>query len=120
MCSTSSSSTILKRKRPARITIPIGSLSLEHAPREESGQMDEVEVEEEGYSVFCKRGKKRGDMEDRYSAVIDHAKDGSKQVFICKKCLFDSIVFLYLHFIILDLCRRILALSIDFILLSVR
>ncbi|XP_016496513.1 putative protein phosphatase 2C 53 [Nicotiana tabacum] len=79
VCSTSSSSTILKRKRPARITIPIGSLSLEHAPREESGQMDEVEVEEEGYSVFCKRGKKRGDMEDRYSAVIDHAKDGSKQ-----------------------------------------
>uniref|UniRef100_A0A0V0I8I2 protein-serine/threonine phosphatase n=1 Tax=Solanum chacoense TaxID=4108 RepID=A0A0V0I8I2_SOLCH len=89
-CSTSSSSTtaeavaISKRKRPARISIPIVSLGLGNVgetPREES-RVDEVEVEGEGYSVFCKRGKKRGDMEDRYSAVVnDDAKNGSKQAF---------------------------------------
>lgn len=90
-CSTSSSSTkaeavaISKRKRPARISIPIVSLGLENVsetPREES-RVDEVEVEGEGYSVFCKRGEKRGDMEDRYSAVVnDDAKNGSKQVLL--------------------------------------
>ncbi|XP_055811084.1 probable protein phosphatase 2C 2 [Solanum dulcamara] len=87
-CSTSSTSTtteaILKRKRPARISIPIVSLGLGHVgetPKEES-RLDELEVEKEGYSVFCKRGKKRGDMEDRYSAVVnDDAKNGSKQAF---------------------------------------
>ncbi|OIT03009.1 PREDICTED: probable protein phosphatase 2C 25 [Nicotiana attenuata] len=86
VCSTSSSSssTILKRKRPARITIPISSLSLEQVdqtPREEISRLDEVEVEGEGYSVYCKRGKKRGEMEDRYSAIVDESKDGSKQAF---------------------------------------
>ncbi|MCE3216571.1 hypothetical protein HAX54_006923 [Datura stramonium] len=88
VCSTSSppsaSAAILKRKRPARISIPIVSLGLGHVgetPREES-RLDEVEVEGEGYSVFCKRGKKRGDMEDRYSAIVnDDAKNGSKQAF---------------------------------------
>ncbi|XP_060212971.1 putative protein phosphatase 2C 53 [Lycium barbarum] len=86
-CSTSSSSSssslILKRKRPANIMIPTVSLGLGHVdetPREES-RLDEVEVEEEGYSVYCKRGKKRGDMEDRYSAIVDDAKNGSKQAF---------------------------------------
>ncbi|MCD7452855.1 hypothetical protein HAX54_018408 [Datura stramonium] len=58
VCSTSSppsaSAAILKRKRPARISIPIVSLGLGHVgetPREES-RLDEVEVEGEGYSVF--------------------------------------------------------------------
>lgn len=78
------SEAILKRKRPARISIPIVSLGLGdvcETPREES-RVNEVEVEGEGYSVFCKRGKKRGDMEDRYSAVVnDDAKNGFKQAF---------------------------------------
>lgn len=79
------SEAILKRKRPARISIPIVSLGLGdvcETPREES-RVNEVEVEGEGYSVFCKRGKKRGDMEDRYSAVVnDDAKNGFKQVLL--------------------------------------
>ncbi|KAK4353178.1 hypothetical protein RND71_028696 [Anisodus tanguticus] len=83
VCSTSSLSVILKRKRPAKISIPIVSLGLGHVsqtPRDES-RLDEVEVEGEGYSVYCKRGKKRGDMEDRYSAIVDNAKNNSKQAF---------------------------------------
>ncbi|CAN4095769.1 unnamed protein product [Withania somnifera] len=83
-CSTSSSSPILKRKRPARISIPIVSLGLgnvDETPREEN-RVDEVEFEGEGYSVYCKRGKKRGDIEDRYYALVNHdANNGSKQAF---------------------------------------
>lgn len=85
VCSTSpSSEAILKRKRPARIAIPIVSLGLgnvSETPREES-RVDVVEFEGEGYSVYCKRGKKRGDIEDRYSALVnDDAKNASKQAF---------------------------------------
>ncbi|PQQ10461.1 putative protein phosphatase 2C 25 [Prunus yedoensis var. nudiflora] len=32
-------------------------------------RVDVVEVEEDDYSVYCKRGR-RGPMEDRYSAVV--------------------------------------------------
>ncbi|PHT48583.1 hypothetical protein CQW23_12791 [Capsicum baccatum] len=87
VCSTSSSDTeteaILKRKRPARLSIPIVSLGLGNVcqtPKEES-RVNEVEYDGEGYSVYCKRGKKRGDIEDRYSAIVDDAKNGSKQAF---------------------------------------
>ncbi|CAN4087482.1 unnamed protein product [Withania somnifera] len=63
--STSSSS------RPVRIAIPMLSFGLENVddtPREES-RVDQ-------------RGKKRGDIEDRYSALVTHhANNTSKQVF---------------------------------------
>nr|GMD57651.1 phosphatase 2C 53 [Ipomoea batatas] len=85
ICSTSSTTTtttpVLKRKRPARINIPMAALSFEpslQTPRD-GDRLDEVEVEGEGYSVYCKRGK-RGAMEDRYSAFVDH-QQGSKQAF---------------------------------------
>ncbi|GFY83502.1 protein phosphatase 2C family protein [Actinidia rufa] len=42
-------------------------------------RMSEVEFEGDGYSVYCKRGK-RGAMEDRYSALVDFQGD-SKQAF---------------------------------------
>ncbi|RAL54916.1 hypothetical protein DM860_013612 [Cuscuta australis] len=81
-CSTSSAVTapVLKRKRPARIDIPVAPFDFEQSlrtPRSED-RLDEVEVEGEGYSVYCKRGK-RGAMEDRYSAIVD--QQGSKQAF---------------------------------------
>lgn len=84
VCSTSSATAttpLLKRKRPARINVPIAPVSFEpslQAPRD-GDRLDEVEVEGEGYSVYCKRGK-RGAMEDRYSAFVDH-QQGSKQAF---------------------------------------
>lgn len=60
-----------KRKRPLRIEIPVAPVSL--APVEGrtviEERVEEVEVEGEGYEVYCKRGK-RGRMEDRYSAVV--------------------------------------------------
>lgn len=62
------------------IEIPSAALSFaaNKAPAE-VGPMDEVEVEGEGYYVFCKRGKRRA-MEDRYSAVVNMQGD-SKQAF---------------------------------------
>lgn len=71
-------STAVKRKRPARIDIPVQTWSLAvETPRGEKT----VEVGEEdgdGYSVYCKRGR-RGPMEDRFCAVVDGAGD-DKQV----------------------------------------
>lgn len=69
-----------KRKRPARLSIPIiptCCFAVDSPARVE--RLDEVEVEGEGYSVYCKRGR-RADMEDRYSADVDLEGD-PKQVF---------------------------------------
>lgn len=75
--SSAQSSLLLKRKRPLRIEIPVASLGLAPEDRLDEVEVD-VEVEGEGYSVYCKRGK-RGRMEDRYSAVVGLEGD-SKQV----------------------------------------
>ncbi|XWS74796.1 hypothetical protein CRYUN_Cryun01aG0028200 [Craigia yunnanensis] len=70
---------VVKRKRPARIEIPTPMTAdlgfVAETPRGE----EEVLVDGEGYSVYCKRGR-RGKMEDRYSAVVDFIGD-SKQAF---------------------------------------
>ncbi|KAJ8769444.1 hypothetical protein K2173_002934 [Erythroxylum novogranatense] len=68
----SNSGTLLKRKRPARIHIPVTSASgfgLETSRGDEQ-KVEVVEVEDDGYSVYCKRGR-RGPLEDRYSASVD-------------------------------------------------
>eukprot|EP00262_Sarcandra_glabra_P015563 TRINITY_DN4816_c0_g1_i1.p1 TRINITY_DN4816_c0_g1~~TRINITY_DN4816_c0_g1_i1.p1 ORF type:complete len:393 (-),score=51.17 TRINITY_DN4816_c0_g1_i1:284-1336(-) len=72
----SSSPTLLKRKRPARIDIPLDPFSF--AMPASDGQ-DDVEVESVRFSVFCKRGR-RESMEDRHKAVLDLQGD-SKQAF---------------------------------------
>ncbi|XP_022764982.1 probable protein phosphatase 2C 30 [Durio zibethinus] len=70
---------VVKRKRPARIEIPTPvAVDLGFAAETPRGE-EEVQVERDGYSVYCKRGR-RGKMEDRYSAVIDLNGD-SKQAF---------------------------------------
>lgn len=51
----------------------------------------EVEVEGVGYSVYCKRGKRRRHMEDRYAAVMG-SEDDSKQVCL----LLSDLIFLNL------------------------
>ncbi|XVE69444.1 hypothetical protein DITRI_Ditri09bG0152700 [Diplodiscus trichospermus] len=70
---------VVKGKRPVRIQIPTPmAVELGFAAETPRGE-EEVQVEDEGYSVYCKRGR-RGTMEDRYSAVIDLNGD-SKQAF---------------------------------------
>ncbi|KAG4181628.1 hypothetical protein ERO13_A10G239900v2 [Gossypium hirsutum] len=60
----------VKRKRPGRIEIPTSmAVQLGFAAETPRGE-EEVQVEEEGYSVYCKRGR-RGKMEDRYSAAVN-------------------------------------------------
>lgn len=73
-------SPILKRKRPARIDIPVASLRLEDTKTTlDLDRSSEVEFEGEGYSVYSKRGKRGGVLEDRYAAVLGLQGD-SKQV----------------------------------------
>lgn len=74
------SSSVLKRKRPARLNIPLtgpSGLGLKMTPRGDE-RSDEVEVEGEGYSVYCKRGRRGCVMEDRYAAVVSLDGDRSQ------------------------------------------
>ncbi|PON86583.1 Protein phosphatase [Trema orientale] len=75
----SGSGTVLKRKRPSRIDIPIASLNFATDSPKSSERVDVVEAEGDGYSVYCKRGR-RAVMEDRYSAVVDLQAE-SRQAF---------------------------------------
>ncbi|GAB2263213.1 hypothetical protein Droror1_Dr00004210 [Drosera rotundifolia] len=76
-----SMATVLKRKRPAKLDIPVtGSVfgGVGETPR--GAELGVVEEGRDGfYSVCCKRGR-RAAMEDRFSAVVDVNGD-SKQGF---------------------------------------
>ncbi|GKV52331.1 hypothetical protein SLEP1_g58920 [Rubroshorea leprosula] len=76
-------STVLKRKRPARLDIPVATAMTFAALAEESQLM---ESEGDGYSVYCKRGRREA-MEDRFSAVVNLQGD-PKQVF----CSFSLLI----------------------------
>ncbi|THG15423.1 hypothetical protein TEA_002914 [Camellia sinensis var. sinensis] len=78
--SSSTSPTLLNRKRPARINIPTPSLSFPTAVVD--GSFNEVEFQGDGYFVYCKRGK-RAAMEDRYSALVNLLGDSKQQSFRC-------------------------------------
>lgn len=65
------SAPLLKRKRPTRLDIPM--LGIE--PPVDSDGKREVEADSARYSVYCKRGRKRVEMEDRYSATLDLCGD---------------------------------------------
>ncbi|GAV64915.1 PP2C domain-containing protein [Cephalotus follicularis] len=75
---------VLKRKRPTRINIPVVMpVNFGFAtPRveEEEERVDELEMEGDGYSVYCKRGR-RGLMEDRYSAIVGLQGDDRQALF---------------------------------------
>ncbi|XAR58900.1 Phosphoprotein phosphatase [Bertholletia excelsa] len=76
----SSPPALLKRKRPARLDIPISDLGFGAAPATPAVERREVvEVERDGYSVCCKRGRREA-MEDRFSAAVDLQGD-PKQAF---------------------------------------
>ncbi|MFS7964755.1 putative protein-serine/threonine phosphatase [Helianthus anomalus] len=67
-----------KRKRPAKLAIPVASVCFSGGVEMED-RWKEVVVEGDGYSVYCKRGK-RDVMEDRFKAVVEF--DGEhKQAF---------------------------------------
>ncbi|XP_057786855.1 probable protein phosphatase 2C 25 [Salvia miltiorrhiza] len=72
------SSAILKRKRPPRLDIPV--FSVEEKKAAEGAEEEAVEVEGEGYTVCCKRGR-RDAMEDRYSAVVGIQGDSNQAFF---------------------------------------
>ncbi|KEH34324.1 putative protein-serine/threonine phosphatase [Medicago truncatula] len=70
-----------KRKRPDKLDIPVANLTIELQPAAPSPTTakDVVEVEGDGFSVYCKKGGRKH-MEDRYSASVDlHGE--SKQAF---------------------------------------
>ncbi|KAL1541483.1 protein-serine/threonine phosphatase [Salvia divinorum] len=70
------SSPLLKRKRPARLDIPVVAVP----EKEAAAEAPEVaEVEGDGYSLCCKRGRKDV-MEDRFSATLSLQAD-QKQAF---------------------------------------
>ena len=85
---------VLKRKRPTRLDIPIGvagfvapissSAAVAATPREECR---EVEREGDGYSVYCKRGRREA-MEVRFSAITNLHGD-RKQVISNFKFIFQ-------------------------------
>lgn len=76
--SSTSPSTVLKRKRPTRLDIPVAPLSFSVPATPSAAAREVVEEEGDGYSVYCKRGRREA-MEDRYSAVLNVEGD-SKQV----------------------------------------
>ncbi|KAL8172382.1 hypothetical protein V2J09_024186 [Rumex salicifolius] len=60
---------LLKRKRPARIHIPMPTFTT--VPETTIlKRAEELEEEGDGYAVYCRRGKK-GDLEDRFSASVE-------------------------------------------------
>ncbi|GLT26854.1 hypothetical protein SLA2020_171920 [Shorea laevis] len=70
---------VLKRKRPARLDIPVATAMTFPAPLMESQASREMESEGDGYSVYCKRGRREA-MEDRFSAAVNLQGD-PKQAF---------------------------------------
>jgi protein phosphatase 1L len=83
--STSSSypppSMLLKRNRPARLDIPITNMGFRcDNPVSPAVVVDPVEVEGEGYSMYCKKGRRQA-MEDRYSAVVNFHGDPKQALF---------------------------------------
>lgn len=72
-------SPLLKRKRPARLDIPVVAIA-ERVEAEVAVAPEVAEAEGDGYSVCCKRGRKDV-MEDRFSAVLALQGD-QKQVIL--------------------------------------
>ncbi|XP_076942185.1 putative protein phosphatase 2C 25 [Bidens hawaiensis] len=77
--SCSTNPTLSKRKRPAKLAIPVASVCFSGRPPVVEDRWKEVVVEGDGYSVYCKKGK-RDAMEDRFKAVV-HLNGRHKQAF---------------------------------------
>ncbi|KAF5751357.1 phosphatase 2C family protein [Tripterygium wilfordii] len=75
---------LLKRKRPARLDIPVvaNGFGAPETLAADGRGFEEVEMEREGYgySVYCKRGR-RAVMEDRFSATVSLQGDSKQALF---------------------------------------
>ncbi|CAH9074053.1 unnamed protein product [Cuscuta epithymum] len=81
-CSSSTSSTVWKRNRPGRLDIPNVPVTFGDWPDAGTAMGEDlVEFEGDGYSVCCKRGKRRRAIEDRYSAMVNLRGDCKQAVF---------------------------------------
>nr|GLL30919.1 probable protein phosphatase 2C 25 isoform X1 [Ipomoea trifida] len=80
-CSAPTSPTVLKRKRPARLDIPIVSMGFGNVPPTPAAMESAVEFESDEFSVCCKRGRRGLAMEDRYSAKVNLHHDSKQAVF---------------------------------------
>ncbi|MBA0630429.1 hypothetical protein Godav_002530 [Gossypium davidsonii] len=75
-----------KRKKPPKIEIPTPvAVKLGFAAVTPRGE-EEVQVDGEGYSVYCKRGR-RGKIEDRDSVSIDLKGDSKQALMFCRLSL---------------------------------
>lgn len=88
---------LLKRKRPAQIHIPLAEALTVALPVGSDGRR-EVEAESERFSVYCKRGRKRLEMEDRHKAELDFQGDPQLVGTLLFSLLFFSSIFLLLLF----------------------
>ncbi|KAK4743167.1 hypothetical protein SAY87_001168 [Trapa incisa] len=73
-------SSVLERKRPPVIAVPTGFFfsAADAAPEKAE---EEVVEEGDGYGVYSKRGKNRGRLEDRHSAIPDLGGDPDQAFF---------------------------------------
>lgn len=77
-----SSPTFSKRKRPAKLDIPVTNLRFGFdlgTPR--PAEKEVVEEEGDGYAVYCKRGRREA-MEDRFSAKLNIHGDPKQVLFL--------------------------------------
>lgn len=74
------SSAFSNRNRPPRLNIPV-FFAEEKEEEAAAAEEEAVEVEGDGYSVCCKKGR-RDEMQDRYTAVVGLQGD-PKQVIFC-------------------------------------
>ncbi|KAH7862497.1 hypothetical protein Vadar_005704 [Vaccinium darrowii] len=73
--------TLSKRNRPARLDIPVRNMGFRcGSPVSPAVVVDPMEVEGEGYSVYCKKGRRQA-MEDRYSTVVNLYGDSKQALF---------------------------------------
>ncbi|XLR10707.1 hypothetical protein S83_038645 [Arachis hypogaea] len=83
--------TILKRKRPTRLDIPVSSLAFGIPPTPSAAApRDVVEEERDAFSVYCKRGR-REYVEDRYSAA-DNLRRQQKLFVVFYVCALDQLM----------------------------
>ncbi|XP_078435347.1 putative protein phosphatase 2C 53 [Wolffia australiana] len=76
---TTSSRTGLKRKRPLSIRVPPAQ-AFDQTDRSCRGEA-EVELESRRFAVFCKRGRKRMELEDRFNVPSDSHGDSETAFF---------------------------------------
>ncbi|KAK4768875.1 hypothetical protein SAY86_027025 [Trapa natans] len=79
-------SSALERERPPMISIPVRlfkaiPLAVVPGNKKEEDKDEYIVDEGDGYGVYSKRGKKRGRLEDRYTAILGRQGDSDQAFF---------------------------------------